>query len=277
MIEELDKNPDYYDRPSSAQAAILPFKLLEEMRIPSGYERSIKLYQKTILANRYLLGVNTNAISPKQIYIISKKLGAPASLVEEFFAELDQANLIFIGYEEDAQGRPTFKLYLEFWEKLKKESRSNSPQILHKGFKWSVDSPDHYVTTLYQCYPGIDQEEILHRIGAHYNDAPKPLCLPSINQIIALASNKANSKDFLFVEVSEPGNKRKSFDINIYPAGLKAIDIIPWVLGISNQFECSTPRLQQVLENLALKPLGHISAGLGRDNQEYFTFYYENQ
>jgi hypothetical protein len=133
------------DRDSSieiaAKKAILPFKIVEHLGVPCGYERSFKMFQNTLLANRYLLGINTKDVNRESLLHICRQLGMPKSYLDSFESSLADANLVFLGFEHN-EDDCVYKIYLEFWEKVQKDLQmtpgNTSPVLLHLGFKWKT-------------------------------------------------------------------------------------------------------------------------------------------
>ena len=85
----------------AADRAALPFNLLEQMRIPCGYERSFKLLPGRVLANRYLLGVDLKDINSDQLQTICQRLSMPDDYVQSLEEHLPDANLVFLGFEDN--------------------------------------------------------------------------------------------------------------------------------------------------------------------------------
>ena len=140
----------------AADRAALPFALLEQMQIPCGYERSFKMLPGKLLANRYLLGVDLNNIRLEQLRSICQRLNMPKEFVSSLDEHLPDANLVFLGFEDNPPSG-TYKVYLEFWERVKSEVQSNptslSPKLLHLGFKWNVADNTQRTLSKYMCHP----------------------------------------------------------------------------------------------------------------------------
>ncbi len=262
------------------QAATLPFQIVESMDVSCGYERSFKLCKDTILANRYLLGINTADVTTKKLLDACRTLDMPGDLVQEFHAGLPDANLVFLGFEADARGGALYKVYLEYWDQLREKLRSDptykEPHVLHKGFKWQYDCPKKNLVSWYQCLPGLTTDEILQCIQSRYSEVSDPVCLDSVGRIVALAHDRVPDKRLLYVEVSEAGNSRKSFDLNLYPTGLKITEIAKPISDAAARLDVPKDMFARLMSIVPHKLLGHISAGIGRDGQEYFTIYYES-
>lgn len=265
---------------ATARAAVLPFRIIESLGIGCGYERSFKLSNRSLLANRYLLGIDTGDVSRKLLLDACRQLDMPHKLLEEFEDGLPEANLVFFGFEDSEQAGSIYKVYLEYWDQLRQQLRagtaSGAPHLLHKGFKWYIDAPDRNVVTWYQCLPGLTIDEIQQRIESTYRDMPDAGSLDAIRWMIAIARRRSPGKQFLFVEVSEPGNPRKSFDLNLYPAGMRVADVAEPVRNAAASLNVPTDKLERLMSIVRSKLFGHISAGVSRAGEEYLTVYYEN-
>lgn len=263
-----------------SKSAIRPFQLLESLEIPCGYERSFKLLENNILANRYLLGFDTTQVSRSQWPDICGQLNMPPALMRDFQAGLSGANLALLGFEAEAGGTALYKLYLEYWDQLQRKKRDKAsfsePHLLHLGFKWQIDRPQRHLITRYHCQPGLDTDAIRQRISSHYGGLPAPASLNPAMSILELASARISEPEFLYIEVSEAGNPRKSFDLNLYSAGLTIGDIARPVRQVAIDLGVNQDKMNQLMPAIKDKLFGHLSAGTGRDGKEYFTVYYEN-
>lgn len=263
-----------------SQAATLPFQILESLALPCAYERSFRLTQSQILANRYLLAVDTAQASSQQLLDACIKMNMPQGLLDQFQAKLSDANKVALSFEADAEGGALFKVYLEYWEHLRKKMQdqpdSQEPGLLYTGFKWQYDKPENNLVTEYQYLPGLTASHRQSLINKQYSGLHGTNCLETIFQIIALAQSKLPDEQLMFVEVSEQGTPRKSFDLNLYRAGFTVSDIAEQLQEAASIFDVNIQQFSQLMSIIAEKPLGHISAGIGRDEKEYLTIYYEN-
>lgn len=263
------------------RAAVLPFRIVESLGVGCGYERSFKLARRSILANRYLLGLDIAEVGAARLMDACRQLNMPAPLMEEFDEGMPDANLVFLGFEDSGPGGCIHKVYLEYWDTLRARMRTGSaapgePYLLHKGFKWHVDEPGKQVVTYYHCLPALTTAQIHTRINAVYRDVPEAAGLDAVTRIIAAAAQRCPGERFLYVEVSEPGNPRKSFDLNLYPAGLRIEQIAEPIREAARSLEAPPDRLDRLMAMIPAKHFGHVSGGVSRQGGEYFTVYYEN-
>ncbi len=250
------------------------------MGIPCGYERSFKLQNKQILANRYLLGIETKHLSEQQWQQIFRQLNMPGNFISEFRAGLADANTVLLGFEAQADGIAVFKLYLEYWEQLNKQRQTDAGyknrHLLHLGFKWQADAPHHQQITHYHCLPGLSTKQIKLKISDLYSPQTSPAGLTPALSILDLAEHTQPQAEYLYLEVSEAGSQRQAYDLNLYPAGLTISDIMQPIELAAKQLKVDPLQFQKLVPLIENKLFGHISAGTGRDGQRYFTVYYEN-
>lgn len=266
--------------PAMIRAAVLPFRIVESLGVGCGYERSFKLARNSILANRYLLGLDVADVGAARLMDVCGQLNMPAPLMEELSDGLPDANLVFLGFEDSGPGGCIHKVYLEYWDSLKARIRSGTaapgePHLLHKGFKWHVDEPGKHVVTLYHCLPALNTTQIHARIMDIYRDAPDAAGLDAVTRVIAAGARRCPGERFLYVEVSEPGNPRKSFDLNLYPAGLRVGQVAEPIRDAARALDAPTDRLERLMVMIQDKHFGHVSGGVSRQGGEYFTIYYE--
>jgi hypothetical protein len=76
------------------------------------------------------------------------------------------------------------------------------------------------------------------------------------------------------MEVAEPDNPRRSYDINVYRAELHLGDIADLVGSVAADFAVPRPQVRALLERDGARDLGHLSGGRGRDGSEFVTIYY---
>ncbi len=262
-----------------ADAAALPFRIVEAMRLPCGYERSFKLLPGAVLANRYLLGIETRRATGADFEQVCRRLGMPGQYLDSFVEQLGQANLVFLGFEADAMGGAVYKVYLEFWDHARARYRAGHeaarPLLTHRGFKWDIEDPARRVVTDYHWVPGLKTTDIVARIETVYDNVGGTAGLDALRDMLR-AADRAGGRGYIFVEVSEAGNSRQSFDINLYSAGLRVRDIGDAAARVARRLEVPPDRFGRLMELVGDKLFGHVSGGQGRDGSEYFTVYYEN-
>jgi hypothetical protein len=252
--------------------------LIEAEGVRYGREDSFKMSRSGLLTNRFLLGIPLQELFPDRLIQLCNALGMPQSCKASFLGYLRDANLVFFGLEDDGE-RGFYKVYLEFWDSVRRQVRRTGrtdPMLLNIGFKWRAGVEDSDVRVArYTCFPLLSVHDILVRLQHIYADGSEPVALDGASQIIRRAAAANPSASFLYVEVSEEGNPRKSFDVNIYKANLNVGDIQPMLSDLARHFCIPPETFQPWVKRIANYPLGHLSGGLDKDGRDFITTYYE--
>lgn len=267
----------------AADRAVLPFRILEEMRIPCGYERSFKLLPGRLLANRYLLGVDLTDITSDQLRTICQRLYMPDEYVKSLKENLADANLVFLGFEDNPP-HGTYKIYLEFWEQVKSvlnaeraafDSKPTQPRLLHLGFKWDAADNSQRKISKYFCHPLLSAEEICMRMVDVYSGHETAPSLAIATEILAFAAGRSGSCPLIYMEVVEDDSQRRSYDINLYSAELRLGDIKSSLSKLREYFEIPINSVDRLLQLTCNKLFGHLSGGISQEGEEFLTIYYE--
>ena len=254
--------------------------LIEAEGVRYGREDSFKLSRAGLLTNRFLLGIPLQETSPARVMHLCKTLGMPHRCQASVLDHLGRANLIFFGLEDDGV-RGVYKVYLEFWDSVRRQVRSTGstdPLLLNLGFKWRAggDGSDVRVAR-YTCFPLLSVADILGRLHQVYAGARSPASHAVASGIIRRAAAANPSASFLYVEVSEDGNPRRSFDVNLYKANLSVGAIHPFLSDVARHFCIPPETIEPWLRRIAARPLGHVSGGLDKDGRDFMTTYYETR
>lgn len=263
--------------PAAGKAAEL-FRIVEDLGVRCGYERSFKMLQGRLLANRFLLAINSSDLTPGQLLDVCRRLDMPARYADAFQAHLADANTVFLGFE-DNEPDCLYKVYLEFWEKVKSDLRGKSaphePMLLHLGFKWNTDDNARGAVSRYLCHPMLEVESVLQRLSDVYHGDEDNASLRIAQDLLALAAARSRGGSFIYVEVSEEGSPRKSFDINLYKAGLRLREIASWLSRMRDHYSIPAQRFDRLYQLVGDRLFGHLAGGLGRDGKDFLTVYYE--
>ena len=92
--------------------------------------------------------------------------------------------------------------------------------------------------------------------------------------LLGRALTRARLDDLLLMAVEEPGNPRRSFDLNLYPAGLALASVLPDLDPMLRQLMISPAEGRRVLDRFADRTLGHVSGGTGRAGEAFVTLYF---
>lgn len=249
---------------------------VEASGVPYGREQSFKLVAGSLLADRLLVGIQTTALSLDATVAMGAALGMPEGAKQLVTRRFGEANAVFFAAEESGVHR-VFKLYLEFWEVVRRRVRAGdaSPQLLHLGIKWDSARPGHFEEAHYTCVPLLNTRDVLQRMRAVLPEAAPAAAVGIAQDIVRLAARVRPQAPFLYLEVSETGNPRRSFDVNLYKSGLAVADAAAQLRAAAVHFGVAGERFETVLAGMERMPLGHIAAGCDRRGGEFFSVYAE--
>jgi non-ribosomal peptide synthetase component F len=77
-----------------------------------------------------------------------------------------------------------------------------------------------------------------------------------------------------FLEVGEEGNERRSFDLNLYDAGLTLRDAQAPLARLRQHYGVRPGQYQALYDQVSARRLGHIAGGLHRAGESFATVYY---
>jgi hypothetical protein len=242
-----------------------------------GREDSFKMSQGRLLAGRFLVGLRTTQISASGALAIAAGIGMPEKFREPFLAHLADADVVLFGLEDGESGF-VHKAYLEFWEKVRRKvvaTRSREPELLNLGFKWYAGEGNNSVVSRYTCYPMLDLAGMIGRIrGLYPGTSDAPSCQLGLHAVQLAARRRAAC---IYMEVSEEGTSRRSYDMNLYKADLTLEAIEPALRQAAARYAVPGERFEALYSRVHGRPLGHLSGGVARDGSDFLTVYYETQ
>ena len=172
-----------------------------------------------------------------------------------------------------------YKVYLEFWDRVKSEVQTNpaspDPKLLHLGFKWNIADNIQRTVSRYLCYPRLSAEDILRRMTDVYADHQGCTWQEIATEIIAFAASRVDVGAFIYLEVMEEDGLHSSFDINLYAAMLPLSSIKPALIRLRDHFAIQSDTFDRLSHLTCDKRLGHISGGISQHGEDFLTVYYE--
>jgi hypothetical protein len=265
--------------PGHAAAARRLLDSVDGLETEYGFERSVKLAAERLLGNRFLVTFSTAMLlepTAARLLAICERLEMPGGLVQRFLEHFREARFVHFGFEENDTSC-LYKVYLEFWsnweEELAKRAHAREPFLLHLGFKWEVADGSRQATTRYTCHPWLSVEQIQRRLAEVYTPLDGQAPLSATQAMVALAAQRIPSEKMLYLDVSEEGSPRRSFDLNLYKAGLRLRDLEGSLAPVFAHYRVPREPLGRLLSQLD-KPLGHVSGGLDREGRDFLTLYY---
>lgn len=241
-----------------------------------GREQSFKLLPGRVLAERGLVGLQRSELDARAFAELGRSLGMPAAAQSLLASRFLEANVVFFATEEDGPSR-LFKAYLEFWDLVRARVRAGdaSPQLLHLGVKWSSDRPGRHEEAHYMCHPLLTVQHVLQRMRAVYPPGAPDHGLRAAQQLVRLGVQRRPRASFLYLEASEAGNPRRSFDVNFYKTGLSVGDAVGPLQDAARHFGVQEERIEPILQGMRDLPLGHIAGGTDRHGGEFLSVYAE--
>jgi hypothetical protein len=234
-----------------------------------GFEKSFKLARESLREDRVIFGVRRALAAPEALLEACRDVGMPRPYLDAFARELGEANTVGFGYEGGGRGG-VYKVYLEFWDRLRqrvlREPANRAPALLFLGFKWEAGEGGQTALARYTCHPLLPVRGILARLETLYETRGDSPSLGAARTIVALAAQGIGGNDsFVYVEAEEEGNPRKSFDLNLYKAGLRVRDLLPALSTLGREYSIAEAELDRIGTQAGGRALGHLSGGLGRD------------
>lgn len=250
---------------------------INALGITYGREDSFKLTHQQLLQDRVLLGIDIALMPVATMFDIAYGLGMPTDCQPLLEVHLPQANLVLFGIE-DRPGGSVCKLYLEFWEQVRREvlrTGALTPRLLHLGVKWQTTRPGRYEVARYTCFPRLSAANAMRRMACLYPPAPAVNSSDAALAIVRRSLQRSSGASLLYLEVSEGDNPRRSFDINLYKTGLRVADAAPELRQAARQFDIAADAIEQQLQRLGHSLLGHLSGGTDRYGGEFLSVYAE--
>jgi hypothetical protein len=252
--------------------------LVETLRAPYGLERSVKITRGALADHRCLISLGRAAfgVAPAdRLAQIGRSLGMPETFVRVLPDSLEGADVVHLGYEA-AAGRDVYKIYCEYAASVRRAmaGRGPDPVLVHLAYKWTPQRADSAAVTRYTWVPcrsrGELETKLMNLVPADEAPRANRCALALMSRIAAFA----DSGELLLMEVEEPGNPRRSCDLNVYDAALRMGEIADLLDTVTTDFAVPPARTRAVFDQAADRTLGHLSAGVGRDGQEFVTFYF---
>jgi hypothetical protein len=261
------------------QKADFLFQLVKRLNAESGFERSFKIVNGALLNNRWLLGINKSAIrnADDRLMQTCSLMGMPKNLLDIFRHHLAQANYVHFGLEQDEKAT-IYKVYLEFFGTIKREIEGSrqrpGPALLHLGLKWDVSDLARQSLTRYTWHPWLSSDEIVQRVSSILESGQAEAARAAAERLVSVALARIPARDILYLEVTEDGNPRRSFDINVYRANLQVTELYTLLSMLSRRHSIPFDTFHSLYHGIKTQRFGHLAAGVDRKGNSFFTTYY---
>ena len=262
--------------PSGERAAQL-LQAVGAWEVPHQYERSFRITQASLQANRFLLTLNTKDIpgdAAAAALAVCDQLEMPAQLRSVAAENFGMAKCVHFGFEGEPESI-VCKLYLErnvSADEAGQAQRAGEPVLLHLAFKWDLVKGGG-VTSRYLWHPFLSAAEIGQRLDRIYRDGPAA-SVAVARAVLQAAAERAPAEKLQYLEVEEPQTSRRSFDLNLYNAKLHVRDIQSLLLRLREQYSVRPGQFQALYDQIKGMLLGHLAGGVHRDGRDFFNVYY---
>lgn len=253
-------------------------RLVENFRAPFGLERSVKITQEGVDRERYLLSVGRAAFGePPQDKLLeaARALRVPQPFAEELKTSVRDADVFHFGYE-GANGRSIYKIYCEYASSARRAmaAANAAPTLVHLAYKWSADNPDSRAVTRYTWVPCRTGVELENRLRTLVPQDRAPNAHQCVFSLLSRVFAFADPAEISLMEVEEPGNPRRSCDLNLYDAQMRLHQVVDLIQEAAAGLSVPKREVQSAVESVTDKMLGHLSAGVDRHGKEFVTVYF---
>ena len=287
LLDPTREMPSSRAQPSrAAEDANRLFRLVSGAGVPFVYERSFRMREGELLANRYLLSAGRQAErgeTDKPLAGVFRQLDMPGEFLEAAERNLPLARCVHFGFEADARSH-LLKVYLEVAAKgdgidaVEGAWRPADDAVLeHIAYKWNPAKHEERVIGQYLHWPALSAAAILSRVREVYEGAESQESLQIAEGVVQLAAGRMPEEDIHYLEIEEAGGPRRSFSINFYDAGLTLTDLYPFLSRMRRRFGVAPGQFQALYDQIKERKFGHLAGGLHRNGKDFFNVYYGPQ
>jgi tryptophan 7-halogenase len=253
-------------------------RLVKTLGAPYGLERSVKISHGVLDDDRCLISIGRLALGEQpaeRLLQIGLELLMPPNFAAALPGSLQQADIIHFGYEAGA-GQEVYKIYFEYASRVRHAmaAMSQGPELVHLAYKWSPSRAGGATVTKYTWIPCRTRVELDAKLRSLLPAGEAPRALRCALGFVEKTAALADSGELLLLEVQEPGNLRRSCDLNVYDAALRLREVADLLDAALLDFAVPKPRARSVFDRAQDKALGHLSAGVGRNGEEFVTIYF---
>jgi hypothetical protein len=252
--------------------------LLEQIdRLGNGYrvERSFKFLPGRLLCNRFIVTIPFDyrlEDAGQTVLEICGALAMPDDYRAICAGRLSSAAKVHFGFEGDGD-HGMLKAYLEF--PYEHTSPNQEPWLLLLGLKWDPLNPSRCAVSRYVGLPTYTPMEIKAMTAPFFTDERFNTQRSIVNAILMLCDRRAADLGMWYLDVTEEGNPRRSFDIKTYRARILIGDVVPLFLQLFDFYNVPFKQYEQYFATIMKHKFGHLSCGIGRDGNFFMAIYHE--
>ena len=243
-----------------------------------GAEKSIKFTNSRLIADRLLLSIHKSALGTDpagKLEKILSKMGFPNSNFPRLFDSLNAADIVHFGYEGYDQ-RYIYKCYLEFTRDYKKSREHGLPgqKLVHIAFKWDPADDRISRTSFYHSYATTTVDLVENLLRQVYRDHNESMVCAMVRDLVSSLMAAKTGEELMLMAVTEEGNERLSFDLNLYDAEIKLCFLEKQMTQIADYFRVAKSKWIDYFNLARDEDLGHLAGGVDGNGNEFFTAYY---
>ena len=238
-------------------------------------ERSFKFTHKRLLCGRFIATVpliHDSIEAVRAVLGVFEGLNLPATAYSLFSKDIYKANKVHFGFEGDGEGG-LLKVYLEYPYHHLEERKE--PWELLVACKWDPVAPSKCAFTRYRGLPVYSPQEIEEIISAFFREVRFSSIRSFISKVLFLCNRQSPDLKMWYLDVTEEGNPRHSFDFKTYRARLLMEHIIPLLPELCDYYEIPFSSCEQYFVSIRNHKFGHVSCGTGRDGNFFIAIYHE--
>jgi hypothetical protein len=262
------------------QGAASLIQLIQNLNVTFRHEKSFRVFEQTLLTDRFLLSVDRQDIRQDwqhTILHLCRQLEMPDQFFEATARDLGAAKAAHFGFEED-RGSQLFKVYLEFGSPIDTGNTMAAncavSTLEYLAFKWDAQNNARRIVTKYTWFPHLSVEDMLRRMSSIYQSGGQREAFNIAKGVLEIAAGRMNHDDIRYLEVTEEDSERRSYDLNLYDADLKIMDVHSLLLQMCQLVSIPSERFKPLYDEIQTTRLGHFAGGVHRDNQEFFNVYF---
>lgn len=241
-------------------------------------ESSVKFRCSRLFPDRLLLSVRKAALGTEPADTLRKMLletGFPESDYRKLLAHLDDADIIHFGYEGHDKGY-LYKCYLEYAGKYAGswERETQDRLLVYIAFKWDPAEKSRARTSYYHSHPATTAKEVEKFLLDVYGDYRSSTACTVTRELLATDAVTKIDGDLMVLSVTEEGNNRLSFDLNMYDAELKLSFMENQLAQVADYFKIEKTVWRDYFNAHRNKSLGHLAGGVEGNGNEFYTVYF---
>lgn len=251
---------------------------LRQLNCPFAFERSIQFQSEQIQAGRMLAGHDLtlpSSLTQSEIVALLQELCFPENQLDALLLQLPLSHHLHLGFEPQS-GSALFKVYLE--SDCDPEMAS---AVRYRAWKY-VPYFDQCFTSAYAPLRFSSPAQLSQLLLTQFSYLAGQVSIEpglkrmvqSLTLIAEQCMLRSGAEELELLHVTEDQSDRQSFDLNLYSSNLKVEAVLEQLLFMCSSLGLDQQRCHLSLQQCMALPLGHLSFGVHRQRQPFFTLYY---